>query len=70
VDTELRALLVEVVSIGAAGQKLKKPITVPRPKHIKRKGGVQHADTVAAGPDPYKRGVAVLAATTRGAVHR
>lgn len=68
-EHELLALNVEVASISASGQQLKKPIKVPRPKHVRRKSGPRHPDDVA-GNDPYKRGVAVLAATRRGVVRR
>jgi hypothetical protein len=70
---ELLALIAELTSIAASSQQLKKPIKVPRPKHIKRSGGVRHAGDMQGQQrpaDPYKRAVSMLAATTRGAVRR
>lgn len=75
-EMELLALVAEIASISAAGHQLKKPIKVPRPKHVRRAGrSYQHADSTvtgadASGSDPYKRGVSVLARTTRGKVLR
>lgn len=60
-QTELMALAVEVASVTASGKQIKKPIQIPRPKHVKRRSRGQTAD--GAQPDPYKQGVAVLAAT-------
>lgn len=69
-EMELLALIAELTSIAASAQQLKKPIKVPRPKHLK-KGGVRYAGEAAGrSPDPYKRAVGVLAASTRGAVRR
>lgn len=73
VEMELLALIAELTSIAASAQQLKKPIKVPRPKHLKQPGGVQYAGDAKGpgrGADPYKRAVGVLAATTRGAVRR
>lgn len=72
-EMELLALNAELASIAASGQQLKKPIKIPRPKHVRKpNSGVRHADSVPGGtaPDAYKRGVSVLAATTRGGVRR
>lgn len=61
---ELVAQLIEEVSILAADMRRKKPITIPRPNHIK---APRHAGGGPAGRDPYKQAVSVLAATTPGA---
>jgi hypothetical protein len=56
-EMELLAQVIEEVSVLAADHRRKEPRLVPRPGHVQRGGGT-HAD-------PYKRGVAMLAATTR-----
>lgn len=65
------AQLVEVTSIVAADKQLKKPITIPRPDHIRRRGRA-HQSGVKEVPDgAYKQGIAVLQATSpRRAVGR
>lgn len=71
-EMELLALIAELTSVAASNQQLKKPIKIPRPKHLKR-SGVRTAETVDGArqvQDPYKKAAAVMAATTRGAVHR
>jgi hypothetical protein len=67
----LLSQLVEVTSIGVAGRQLKKPLTIPRPEHVRRKAKA-HASGVEQVPDgAYKQGIAVLAATSpRRAVGR
>jgi hypothetical protein len=49
---------VEEVSILAADHRRKEPREVPRPGHV-QPGGAVYAD-------PYKRGIAMLAATSKG----
>lgn len=58
---DLLALMVEVTSIGVAGRKLKKPITVPRPGKKKPGRPVTPAEKDAA----FKHGIGVLAASTK-----
>ncbi len=79
---ELLAQLIEVTSVPAAEHRLKKPIEVPRPAHVRRarKGKRQQqsppaqaqvsgddSPVVSFSDEAMKRGVAVLASTTRGA---
>jgi hypothetical protein len=69
VTADLLALLVEVTSIGVAGQQLKQPLTLPRPKA---------GDAAAAPREPgqgdrdaaFKKGVSVLAATSKAVSHK
>lgn len=62
---DLLAMLIEVSSVTASGRQLRKPIQVPRPKaHAPKKEptGQPGNQTDAA----FKRGVAVLAKSSRG----
>lgn len=55
--------LVELTSIVAAGKQLKKPVTIPRPDHIRRKGKALQAGVKEVPDGAYKQGIAVLQAT-------
>jgi hypothetical protein len=72
VDNELMAQLVELTSIVATDRQLKKPITIPRPDHIRRKGRAYQSGVKEVPENPYKQGIAVLQATSprRRAVSR
>jgi hypothetical protein len=61
VDQELTASILELLSIVAAGKRIKKPFQVPRPNHVKKKRRGQAS--AQPGADPYKQGVALLAST-------
>lgn len=86
---ELLAQLIEVTSVGAtSGHRYKKPLEVPRPKHVRRRrrangarSGITDAadrqereaaeppprgDVVSFSDEAMKRGINVLASSTRG----
>lgn len=66
-NTELLALLIEVISIQVAGKQIKKPITglvksvTPRKPNARPEPTRSPADTQAA----FQKGLAVLSATSR-----
>lgn len=60
---DLLALLIEVSSVGASGRQLKKPLTVPRPKDTKPR--TERPATVDETDAAFKKGIGVLAATSR-----
>lgn len=59
---DLLSLLIEVTSVTASGRQLKKPLTLPRPQGHK---GPQRPATRDETDAAYKRGVAVLASTSK-----
>lgn len=65
VELELLTQLIEVTSISAAGMQLRQPITIPRPEHIRRQNKARESG-VDVMDNPYKQGIAVLAATAKG----
>lgn len=71
VEVELLAQLIEETSIAAAGLRRRRPREIPRPRHLRRSGPHPGGSTGGAGDgdgdgaDPYRRGVAVLAATSK-----
>lgn len=65
VTDDLLALLVEVTSVSASDRKLRKPITLPRPGDEKKKRQQQQQRPADAQDAAFKKGVAVLAATTK-----
>jgi hypothetical protein len=68
VNNELLSQLVELTSVSAAGKQLKKPIIVPRPDHVKRRGKALAAGVENVPDNAFKQGIAVLQATSRKAV--
>lgn len=71
VQTELLAQSVELLSVLAAERKIKEPFQVPRPQHLARSASSRpipgaDGDQPAVQQDAYKRGIAVLAASTPG----
>lgn len=61
---ELMSQLVELTSIVAAGKQLKKPVTIPRPDHVRRKGRAYASGVKEVPEGAYKQGIAVLQATS------
>lgn len=61
---DLLALLVEVSSVTASGQQIRKPITLPRPYDKKRSERADNRDAA------FKKGVSVLAATSKSVSNR
>ncbi|MGW4891056.1 hypothetical protein ACWEQL_02135 [Kitasatospora sp. NPDC004240] len=59
---ELLAQAVELISVLAAERRLRKPVELPRPAHLRA------SHTHDAGADKMARAVAVLRGTTRKAV--
>lgn len=69
--TELAAQTLEVLSVVATeGMGLKKPITVPRPKHVRSPAPARPTLPGVPPKDAaFKKGIATLMATSKG-VHR
>lgn len=68
---ELLSQLIEVTSIGVAGRQLRKPIIIPRPDHVRKRGKAIAAGVDHVPDNAYKQGIAVLQATQPNrAVHR
>lgn len=63
---DLLALLVEVTSVTASGRQMKKPLEIPRPndkpKSVEAPTGRTEKDAA------FKKGISVLAATSRSVV--
>ena len=74
-QTELLARLVELASVIAARYKLKKPIDVPRPDHLRAATAVERRDALQQQAEPLQatqtgmdKAFALMASTARSAV--
>jgi len=72
VTADLLALLIELTSVTAAGKQIQKPITLPRPgEKASKSPGMEMRDASRSAQDhAFKKGVGVLAATTKAVSRR
>lgn len=57
VERELLALLTEITSVAASEQKLRKPVKIPRPDHVKQRA------RAASRQEAFDRGFALMRRT-------